>query len=175
MAKPNKGNIPSDERLKALMEEILTSGEVRSHGQMLKALKTRDVTISQATVSRKFKEFGIRDVDGVYRSCQLSEAEQELRRLLDDHALFGARELKFFGMNVGFGWTEAVARKIDTAFSGSILGTLTGPQFVLVVAPDDERGASALERLGGMLPPEKLQDFTGEEKELPETEKADSH
>lgn len=112
-----------------------------------------------ASLSRDVKELGIAPLDGYYQpkeAHQLSAVQQGLKDLIQEKVIFASDDIRLLGLHVEHGFCEPIARFIERAYGEKIFGTITGPQSVIVIAPNIGEGNKVLEDIYKMVPPAQI-------------------
>ena len=125
------------------IEKIITAGPVSSQGELLRKLKAKGVTCTQATLSRDLRQLGagrIPNGAGSYRYAlapqrDRSEAKAVIRNVLPVISdIVEARGLLLIVTMPGN--ASATAYQIDNASRYEIAGTIAGDDTILVIPRD---------------------------------------
>ncbi len=140
---------------------MVASGRVGSQEQLLRMLREKGVTLTQATLSRDLKKMGIFKIpDGgegyvyiVQEGITLQKNEQQLRV---NYLAEGFRGIRFSG-NLAVirtlpGYASSIAAVIDRADLPEILGTIAGDDTILIVQEQGTPPGQLLRRLVRIMP-----------------------
>jgi len=136
---------------------VVRTREIRTQEELVDALRTRGLDVTQATVSRDVRDLGLVRAPGTLRYVS-SAAEIDpqgssarLRSVLRGHV----RSIEFVGhLGVIRGRPSTaplVAAAIDAAHFDEVAGTVAGDDTVLVVARGRSAGTALKARLQGLL------------------------
>lgn len=123
---------------------IVNSRPVRTHDELIDALKNEGVNVTQATVSRDIKELGIIKVpssDGgsVYSIPQVNEhANRNRVDMVSDSVKRVSHALHTIVINTIPGMASAVAAAVDGLLHDEILGSVAGDDTVIIITPSPE-------------------------------------
>lgn len=123
---------------------IVNSKQVRTHDELIDALKNEGVNVTQATVSRDIKELGIIKVpstDGgsVYSMPQISARTNKNRvDMVSDSIKSINHALHTIVINTIPGMASAVAAAVDGLLHNEILGSVAGDDTVIIITPSVE-------------------------------------
>ncbi|MGN0819527.1 MAG: arginine repressor, partial [Christensenellaceae bacterium] len=123
-----------------ILLEIVSKIEVDTQEEILKALNSYGLNVTQATISRDIKELGLIKTNGTvkkYRYAQVSSVRQDAVKLLSmfKSAVTGiSLAQNLIVVKTLIGNAGAVAASIDMQHIPEILGTIAGDDTVLVVA-----------------------------------------
>lgn len=144
-----------------LIRELVASRPVASQQELVELLATRDVGVTQATVSRDIAELGLVKVGNggghVYASPEdLSPAvpqgsDERLRRALADYPMRVGRSGLTLLLVSEAGTAGAIAQAIDESTLHEQEGTLAGDNTILVLFRDEERLDTWLSRFEELL------------------------
>ncbi|MBC8014402.1 MAG: HTH domain-containing protein [Sporomusaceae bacterium] len=151
---PKKREPDEDKKRQQAILKIIQEQKVRTQKEL-----SEIIGVSQATISRDVKELEISPLDGYYQpkeAHQLSSVQQGLKDLIQEKVIFASDDIRLLGLHVEYGFCEPIARFIDTAYCEKIFGTITGPQSVIVIAPNTGEGNKVLEDIYKMIPPEQI-------------------
>jgi transcriptional regulator of arginine metabolism len=124
---------------------------IASQGELRKALKAADFSVTQATLSRDVRELGLAKLTDSQGSYYAQPGESGVRP--DFQAVLGALLTSVDGVGpllvllTANGSAGAVAVAIDQASWGEIIGTVAGEDTLLVIT----RSEKARERVAGRL------------------------
>ena len=142
------------ERRREAIIEILLGQDIRSQQELLEELKERGITATQSSISRDLSDIGAIRINGVYGFPRHPRgAEDEFKRVMEF-----IHYISSVGSCMTILKTEAnagpfVARAIDAGKWPEVVGTVAGPDSVLVLTDDtvDDQGRlwERLDRLFG--------------------------
>lgn len=126
------------EHRRKTISEILVEMDIRNQQELLEELQKRGITATQSSISRDLSELGAIRMNGVYNLFREPWGnEDEFRQVLEF-----VREFRTAGASITFLKTDPgagllVARAIDSGKWPEVLGTVAGPDSVLILT--DER------------------------------------
>lgn len=127
-----------------ILLEIVSKIEVDTQEEILKALNSYGLNVTQATISRDIKELGLIKTNGTvkkYRYAQVSSVRQDAVKLMSmfRSAVTGISIAQnLIVVKTLIGNAGAVAASIDMQNIPEILGTIAGDDTVLVVAENNQ-------------------------------------
>lgn len=136
-----------------ILLEIVSKIEVDTQEEILKALNSYGLNVTQATISRDIKELGLIKTNGTvkkYRYAQVSSVRQDAVKLLSmfKSAVTGiSLAQNLIVVKTLIGNAGAVAASIDMQHIPEILGTIAGDDTVLVVAQNNQDALTVLEKI----------------------------
>jgi transcriptional regulator of arginine metabolism len=132
--------------------EIITSNDIETQDDLIKALNSEGFTATQATVSRDIRELKLLKltVNGIYKYvAPKAEIDNSLKY---NHALFSSIvEVAYALNNVVIkttpGLAQAVAAGIDSLNDDDILGCVAGDDAIILVSKSEEASARIVEKI----------------------------
>lgn len=125
--------------------KIVKENAVRTHDELIEALKNEGVNVTQATVSRDIKELGLIKVPdsngGSMYSLPQVTAENGITRLdmVSNSVRRISSALHTIVLNTYPSMASAVAASIDATMKNDILGSIAGDDTVLVITESTEK------------------------------------
>ncbi len=138
------------------VRRLIAAGGVHTQGELVQALATRGVDVTQATISRDLAGLGVvRGFRGGRLTYLLPDdrtdgtgaAQARLRRLLADLPLEIAETAPLVVLRTSPGAANAIASSIDLSQWGDVVGTIAGDDTIFVACTD----ASAMRRFRARL------------------------
>lgn len=133
--------------------KIVRENAVRTHDDLIDALKNEGVNVTQATVSRDIKELGLIKVPdsngGSMYSLPQSATESGITRLdmVSNSVKRISSALHTVVLNTYPSMASAVAATIDLSMKNDILGSIAGDDTVLVITESVEKAKELEARL----------------------------
>ena len=133
--------------------KIVRENAVRTHDDLIDALKNEGVNVTQATVSRDIKELGLIKVPdsngGSMYSLPQSATESGITRLdmVSNSVKRISSALHTVVLNTYPSMASAVAATIDMSKKNDILGSIAGDDTVLVITESVEKAKELEARL----------------------------
>ncbi len=133
--------------------KIVRENAVRTHDDLIDALKNEGVNVTQATVSRDIKELGLIKVPdsngGSMYSLPQSATESGITRLdmVSNSVKRISSALHTVVLNTYPSMASAVAATIDMSMKNDILGSIAGDDTVLVITESVEKAKELEARL----------------------------
>lgn len=130
-----------------LIKEIILQGKTGSHGQMKNSLKSKDIEISQSTISRDFKKLGI--VDGVNGIYELTDEDNRTSKskivaeVLEKNEATVYFPLSVFAIKTKAGFARATSQLIKEFYKEEIFGIISSEDTALILVEDVEDGGKA--------------------------------
>lgn len=132
-----------EERQKAI-EEILTSASIESQEDILNQLETKGFTITQATLSRDFREMKVAktpDTSGKYfyrlPDIRLPKTDTTRHGIMTSFLRHGIINIEFSGqfavIKTPVGYANGIASDIDANNFSGIMGTIAGDDTILLI------------------------------------------
>jgi transcriptional regulator of arginine metabolism len=125
--------------------KIVKENAVRTHDELIDALKNEGVNVTQATVSRDIKELGLIKVPdsngGSMYSLPQVTAENGITRLdmVSNSVRRISSALHTIVLNTYPSMASAVAASIDATMKNDILGSIAGDDTVLVITESAQK------------------------------------
>ena len=124
-----------------IIKKLIKENKIDSQEKLLEMLEARNVTITQATLSRDLKLLKVSKVSDGSNGYYYSLLEEELQKVSEDKYIMdinrGFLSINFSG-NIGVirtfsGHANTVALALDTLEIDEIIGTVAGDDTVLIV------------------------------------------
>lgn len=147
-----------EERQEAI-ERILTSESVESQEELLKLLELRGFTLTQATLSRDFRDMKIAktpDAAGNYHyrlpDVKLPQTDSTRYGITSSFVRHGIINIEFSGqfavIKTPAGYAAGIAGDIDANNLAGIMGTIAGNDTVLLILRENYKSADIINSLG---------------------------
>ena len=121
------------------IRSIVRSSSIRTQRDLVLELESRGFACTQATVSRDIADMGLRKLpEGVYVLAE----DLHLQRMVSELVIDVNRANNLVLIKAQPGTAPGTAAAIDTADLDDVVGTLAGNDTILVVATDDQAGAT---------------------------------
>ena len=121
------------------ISSIVRSSSIRTQRDLVLELESRGFACTQATVSRDIADMGLRKLpEGVYVLAE----DLHLQRMVSELVIDVNRANNLVLIKAQPGTAPGTAAAIDTADLDDVVGTLAGNDTILVVATDDQAGAT---------------------------------
>jgi len=142
------------------VRRLIAAGGVHTQGELVAALATRGIDVTQATISRDLTGLGVvRGVRGGRHTYLLPDdrtdgtgaAQARLRRLLGDLPLEIAEAAPLVVLRTSPGAANAIASSIDLSQWGDVVGTIAGDDTIFVACSDAAAMRRFRARLEGIL------------------------
>lgn len=139
-------------RRQAVLAELIASGVVSSQSRAVELLADRDITATQATVSRDLDELGAVRVRGPGGTRYALAAEASpygvsLGRVLKEFVVEAAASGAIAVLRTPPGHASMVAAALDRARLGGVLGTVAGDDTLFVCGDEATGGTGVLDLL----------------------------
>jgi transcriptional regulator of arginine metabolism len=143
-----------------LVRQLLATGRIGSQAQLVEALATRGVMVTQATVSRDLASLGA--VRGARNGAPRyllpddvaergdPEAPDRLRRLLADLPLAIDEAPPLLVLKTAPGAAHAIASAIDLSFLPGVVGSVAGDDTIFIACRDVESQRRLREHLAAI-------------------------
>lgn len=139
-----------------VIKEIISKNEINSQEDLIKLLTKEDISITQATLSRDFRELKISKIPnskGEY-IYQLTENEsQDFSSAMDTIAFSG--NLAVLKTQPGF--ATRIALEIDQTPHSDIMGTIAGDDTIFIALKENHNQESIIEFTHKIIPTIKVQ------------------
>lgn len=134
-------NMQKSRRQSAILKLIFAK-RIANQGEIAKVLRSRNFTVTQASVSRDLDELGIIKADGIYT----------LPKKPRNAVAFGLLSLESAGENLivakcDSGLASATAVRIDGARIQEIVGTIAGDDTVFIAVKDAKGKKTAIRKI----------------------------
>ncbi|MFF2887689.1 transcriptional regulator AhrC/ArgR [Paenibacillus sp. NPDC057967] len=137
------------------IREIITSGEIETQEELVEALRTSGMQVTQATVSRDIKELMLVKVplsEGRYKYSMPMEQQRQnpvhkLKRAMLDHFTHIDYTDNLVVLKCLPGTANAIGGLIDNMEWPEVMGTICGDDTILIICRTKEQSASIVEQL----------------------------
>lgn len=138
------------------IKEIVGQLPIATQEDLVEALLKRDITVTQATVSRDIAQIPLQKVrtgGGLmyHWQGQVAEPNTRLTRMVREFVLSVGRSENLVLLKTRPGTAQPVAASLDEAPLEPVLGTIAGDDTVLIVAKDNLAGGTTCDILEQML------------------------
>ncbi|MBB6730511.1 transcriptional regulator AhrC/ArgR [Cohnella zeiphila] len=140
------------------IRELIGSGEIETQEDLVEALRSEGVNVTQATVSRDIKEMQLIKVpleDGRYKYSMPQDQRYnpalKLKRALVDHFVQAEAADNLVVVKCLPGTANTIAALIDGMDWPEIMGSISGDDTTLLICRSKEQGAALVERLHDMI------------------------
>ena len=113
------------------IDELLSEGDYRTQGELVRALGERGHRVDQAAISRELRMRGVVKVDGVYRLPHPGSGHVILKYALTAHGCLAV-------IVTEPAYAMALAQSIDAAEIEGVLGTVAGDDTVFAATSGEE-------------------------------------
>jgi transcriptional regulator of arginine metabolism len=130
--------------------EIVRKRSVQSQEALSTLLKTENIPVTQATLSRDIRELGLIKVRGRYQEpgeAIPGAAEGQLRRALAQYVLSTGISGNIVVIKTSPGNAHSIGVVLDSAQWSEVLGTVAGDDTIFVLARDSRSSVKVLERI----------------------------
>ena len=143
-----------------IIKKLIKENKIDSQEKLLEMLEARNVTITQATLSRDLKLLKVSKVSDGSNGYYYSLLEEELQKVSEDKYIMdinrGFLSINFSG-NIGVirtfsGHANTVALALDTLEIDEIIGTVAGDDTVLIVMQEGLSSNEFLKKLREKFP-----------------------
>ena len=129
---------------KDLLRDIVRQRPIRTQMDLVNALATYDVKVTQATVSRDVAEVGLRkSTDGYY----VLPEDMFLRQMVAELVTKLTAAQNLVVVKTASGSAQAVAAALDGATLNEIVGCIAGDDTILLVCADNQKALRLLRLL----------------------------
>ncbi|GFH43351.1 arginine repressor [Lactococcus hodotermopsidis] len=133
----------------AIIRNLIQNHKIQTQDELSQLLIARDITTTQATLSRDIRELGIiknRYDDGsFYALFDAEKNHMSLPSLADNLSAYVqrvSRAMFIIVVHTGLGEADLLANAIDTSERADILGTIAGADTLLITCQDIESAAN---------------------------------
>ncbi|EFM09865.1 arginine repressor, ArgR [Paenibacillus curdlanolyticus YK9] len=141
------------------IREIVTKEVIETQDELVEALRTAGLQVTQATVSRDMKELQLIKVptgDGRYKYSLPGDARQsnpihKLKRSLIDHFIHIDFTDNLVVMKCSPGTANTLGALIDNMEWSEVMGTICGDDTILIICRTREQSGEVTERLLSLL------------------------
>ena len=142
-------------RHKAILE-LVRSGSVASQEELIGGLKSRNIAVSQSTLSRDIQELRLAKTGGVYTAGDIEAAaarpsEESLRRIIREFLVDVDVAQNIVVVKTGSGHASTVSQALDDAGWPESVGSIAGDNTVFVAARSARDGERLARRLRELL------------------------
>jgi len=131
--------------------ELVRSGEITSQEDLMRGLRSRNITVSQSTLSRDIQELRLAKAGGVYivvdAEPTVQHSEGSLARIIRDFMVGIEVAQNIVVVKTGPGHASTVSQALDEAGWPEWVGSIAGENTVFAVA----RSAKDARKLEGRL------------------------
>ena len=131
--------------------ELVRSGEITSQEDLMRGLRSRNITVSQSTLSRDIQELRLAKAGGVYTVVDaepaIQQSEGSLSRIIRDFMVDIDVAQNIVVVKTGPGHASTVSQALDEARWPEWVGSIAGENTVFAVA----RSAKDARKLEGRL------------------------
>lgn len=137
------------------IREIITSGEIETQEELVEALRSSGMQVTQATVSRDIKELMLVKVplsEGRYKYSMPMEQQRQnpvhkLKRAMLDHFTHIDYTDNLVVLKCLPGTANAIGALIDNMEWPEVMGTICGDDTILIICRTKEQSAHIVEQL----------------------------
>ncbi|THF75894.1 transcriptional regulator AhrC/ArgR [Cohnella fermenti] len=140
------------------IREMIGKQEIETQEELVEALRSEGVNVTQATVSRDIKEMQLIKVpleDGRYKYSmpldQRFNPAMKLKRALEDHFIQAEAAENLVVVKCMTGTANAIASLIDGMDWSEIMGTISGDDTMLLICRTKEQGPILADRIRQMV------------------------
>ena len=138
--------------------EIIESRNIETQEELAEALRERGILVTQATVSRDFKELHLIKVlseTGGYKYATLDKAEKGMNerfiRMFGESVLSVVCANNLVVIKTLTGSAHVAAEAVDSLKWPEILGSIAGDNTILVICRTNEEALQIVERFRSMM------------------------
>ena len=143
----------------AIIKEIIENNIIETQEDLATELKSRDIAVTQAPVSRDIKEMMLVKVpvgDGSYRYAfpnekSLTFSQERMARMFQDAVIAINFSENLIVLKTLPGTANAVASTIDGVKWPEIIGTVAGDDNILIVVKPKEKTAEITKKIESMI------------------------
>ena len=149
-------NFPLVKRLRhnAILE-LVRSGEIASQDDLMRGLKSRNIDVSQSTLSRDIQELRLAKAGGHYTvvdsESAVQHSEGSLNRIMSEFMVDIDVAQNIVVVKTGSGHASTVSQALDEAGWPEWVGSIAGDNTVLVVARSSKDAKKLEQRLRRLL------------------------
>ena len=140
------------------IKEILRDHAIYNQEELVKFLSEEGIEVTQATLSRDFKELGVvrtSAAEGSRYTLNVEEAGNQIRKLISFEILSVESNEMLIIVRTLAGRAQGVAHYIDKLNSKLILGTIAGDDTILVVPANVKNIADIVQLINKIMNEEK--------------------
>ena len=135
--------------------ELVRSGEITSQDDLMRGLKSRDIAVSQSTLSRDIQELRLAKAGGHYTvvdsESAVQHSEGSLNRIMSEFMVDIDVAQNIVVEKTGSGHASTVSQALDEAGWPEWVGSIAGDNTVLVVARSSKDAKKLEQRLRRLL------------------------
>ena len=135
--------------------ELVRSGEITSQDDLMRGLKSRDIAVSQSTLSRDIQELRLAKAGGHYTvvdsESAVQHSEGSLNRIMSEFMVDIDVAQIIVVVKTGSGHASTVSQALDEAGWPEWVGSIAGDNTVLVVARSSKDAKKLEQRLRRLL------------------------
>ena len=135
--------------------ELVRSGEITSQDDLMRGLKSRDIAVSQSTLSRDIQELRLAKAGGHYTvgdsESAVQHSEGSLNRIMSEFMVDIDVAQNIVVVKTGSGHASTVSQALDEAGWPEWVGSIAGDNTVLVVARSSKDAKKLEQRLRRLL------------------------
>ena len=135
--------------------ELVRSGEITSQDDLMRGLKSRDIAVSQSTLSRDIQELRLAKAGGHYTvvdsESAVQHSEGSLNRIMSEFMVDIDLAQNLVVVKTGSGHASTVSQALDEAGWPEWVGSIAGDNTVLVVARSSKDAKKLEQRLRRLL------------------------
>lgn len=134
--------------------ELVRSGEITSQDELMHGLKSRDIEVSQSTLSRDIQELRLAKTGGIYTVVDAEPArpsEESFRRIVREFMVDVDVAQNIVVVKTGPGHASTVSQALDDAGWPESIGSIAGENTVFVVARSARDGKKLANRLRELM------------------------
>ncbi len=135
--------------------ELVRSGEITSQDDLMRGLKSRDIAVSQSTLSRDIQELRLAKAGGHYTvvdsESAVQHSEGSLNRIMGEFMVDIDVAQNIVVVKTGSGHASTVSQALDEAGWPEWVGSIAGDNTVFVVARSSKDAKRLEQRLRRLL------------------------
>jgi transcriptional regulator of arginine metabolism len=135
--------------------ELIRSGEITSQDDLMHGLKSRNIDVSQSTLSRDIQELRLAKAGGVYTVVEadspVQHSEGSLNRIISEFMVDIDVAQNIVVVKTGPGHASTVSQALDEAGWPEWVGSIAGENTVFVVARSSRDAKKLEQRLRRLL------------------------
>ena len=135
--------------------EIIRSGEIASQEELMLGLKSRNIDVSQSTLSRDIQELRVAKTGGVYTVGDSESAsttsDESFRRIIREFLVDVAVASNIVVVKTGPGHASTVSQALDEARWPEAIGTIAGENTIFIAARSERDGKKLERRIRELL------------------------
>src|SRR5437016_751001 len=135
--------------------ELVRSGEITSQDDLMRGLKSRDIAVSQSTLSRDIQELRLAKAGGHYTvvdsESAVQHSEGSLNRIMSEFMVDIDVAQNIVVVKTGSGHASTVSQALDEAGWPEWVGSIAGDNTVLVVARSSKDAKKLEQRLRRLM------------------------